>query len=103
MARLHRDLHEGEAEVLALAKELGAVAVVDDKVARAVARMQGIRVEGTYGIVFRAAKSGKISPKEAEDGLAKLLSSGWRCDAELYAALLKSLKELEGSKGPKRR
>ena len=94
LVRLHRDVHPGEAEALALARELGAVAVVDDRVARAVAKMQGIRVEGTYGVVFRAAKEGTISPKGAEDSLDRLLTSGWRCDAELYAALLKSIREL---------
>lgn len=92
MARIHHDIHAGEAEVLALAKEIGAVAVVDDKAARAAARIQGVRVEGTYGVVLRAVKNGTISVEQGEDALGRLVSSGWRCDAELYGALLKSLK-----------
>lgn len=93
VARLHRDLHRGEAEVLALAKELAAVAVMDDRAARAAARIQGVRLEGTYGVVLRAVRKGSVTVREAEGDLDRLVSSGWRCDAELYAGLLRSLKE----------
>ena len=92
VARLHRDIHKWEAEVLALAKELGATAIIDDRVARAAARIQGVRLEGTYCVVLRAARKGSITAGAAEEDLDKLVSSGWRCDAELYASLRKSLK-----------
>ncbi|MDG7008058.1 MAG: hypothetical protein JRN06_07415 [Nitrososphaerota archaeon] len=93
VARIHRDIHAGEAEAIALAKEVRAVAVVDDRAARAAARIQGVRVEGTYGVVLRAVKKGALSVEEGEDALGRLVSSGWRCDAELYGALLKSLRK----------
>lgn len=94
IASAHRDIHSGESEVLALAKEMGAVAIIDDRVARAVARIQGVRVEGTYGVILRAAANQSISREEAEDALGRLVTSGWRCDAELYGALLKTLREV---------
>lgn len=94
VTRLHRDIHGGEAEVLALAKELEAVAVVDDRVARSAAKIQGVRLEGTYGVVLRAARKGAITVGEAEEDLDRLVSSGWRCDTELYAALRRSLKRI---------
>ena len=94
LVRIHSDIHSGEAEALALAKETGGVSVVDDRAARAAARLQGIRVEGTYGVVLRALKGGSISAVGAEDALGRLVSSGWRCDAELYAALLRSLRDI---------
>jgi len=93
IARIHSDIHPGESEVLALAKELNAVAVLDDRVARKVAKIQGVRAEGTYGVIIRSAAKGSISVEEAEDALGRLVSSGWRCDTELYAALLRLLKE----------
>ena len=40
---LHKYIHAGEAEVIALAKEMNAIAVVDDRVARTVARIEGVR------------------------------------------------------------
>ncbi len=94
MARLHKDVHPGEAEVIALAKEMEAIAVIDDRVARAIAKIEGVRVEGSYGVIIRAAANGSISREDGEDALGELIASGWRCDAELYAALLKSLLEV---------
>ena len=35
-----------------------------------------------------------MSKDEAEGALGALVASGWRCDAEVYAALLKSLREI---------
>ena len=97
---VHRDLHEGEAEVIALAKEMGAVAILDDGVARAVARLQGVRMEGTYGIILRAVAGGLMPKDEAEGALGRLISSGWRCDIELYNRLLKLIREV-GASGPR--
>ena len=97
-ARVNPDVHPGEAEVIALARELDAVAVIDDRVARDAARIQGVKVEGTYGVVLRAVRKGSLTAEEAEDALNRLVSSGWRCDAELYAALLRSVKEIVRSR-----
>jgi predicted nucleic acid-binding protein len=94
IARFHKDVHTGEAEVIALAKEMSAIAVIDDRVARTVAKIEGVRVEGSYGVILRAAARGSLSREEGEDALGGLVASGWRCDAELYAALLKSLREI---------
>lgn len=101
VARLHGDIHRGEAEVLALAKELEAIAVIDDRAARSAAKIQGVRLEGTYGVVLRAVRKGSVTTREAEEDLDRLVSSGWRCDAELYAALLRFLKRV-GSAGRQR-
>jgi predicted nucleic acid-binding protein len=96
LARFHKDIHAGETEVIALAKEMSAIAVIDDHVARTVAKIEGVRVEGSYGVILRAAARGSISREEGEDALERLVASGWRCDAELYAALLRSLREIAG-------
>jgi predicted nucleic acid-binding protein len=94
IAKLHRDIHHGESEVIALAKEISAIALIDDRVARAVARIQGVRVEGSYGIILRAVLKGSISADGAEEALGALVRSGWRCDAELYSTLLTSMRRL---------
>lgn len=94
LVRLHKDIHAGEAEVIALAKEMGAIAVMDDRVARTVAKIEGVRVEGSYGVILRAAARGSLSNDEGEAALGGLVASGWRCDAELFAALLRSLREI---------
>jgi len=94
LVRLHKDVHAGETEVIVLAKEMNATAVIDDRVARTVAKIEGVRVEGSYGLILRAAARGSISSEEAEAALGRLVASGWRCDAELYAALIRSLSEI---------
>ncbi len=94
IARLHKDIHAGETEVIALAKETSAIAVIDDRVARTVARIEGVRVEGSYGVILRAAARDSLSKEEGESALGGLIASGWRCDAELYAVLLKSLRDI---------
>ena len=94
IARLHKDIHLGESEVITLSNEMGAIAFLDDRVARAVAKIQGVRIEGSYGVILRAIVRGSISREKAEEALGALVSSGWRCDAELYAAMLMSAKRL---------
>ncbi len=94
ISRLHKDIHTGESEVIALAKEMKAIAVIDDRVARAIAKIQGVRVEGSYGLVLRAAAGGSVSEEEGQRALGALVSSGWRCDARLYAHLVKLLGEI---------
>jgi predicted nucleic acid-binding protein len=94
IASAHKDIHAGEIEVIALAKGMSAIAVIDDRVARTVAKIEGVRVEGSYGVVLRAAARGLMSREEGEHALRGLVASGWRCDTELYAALLDSIREI---------
>ena len=44
-------LHDGEAGVIALAKQKNAIAALDDLKARSVAKTEGIRVTGTLGLI----------------------------------------------------
>jgi len=90
----HQDIHTGEAEVMALAKELSATAVVDDPVARAVCLIHDIEKEGTYGIVLRMVHDRQMSKEKAKEALRRLVVSGWRCGVELYAGLLRALDDL---------
>jgi len=101
IARVHKDIHLGESEVIALAKEMRAIALVDDRVARFVAKIQGIRTEGSYSVILRAVARGSMSADGAEEALGALVSSGWRCDAELYATLLTFARDLAARKARK--
>ncbi len=53
-------LGRGESAVIALALELGATAVVDDRSARRCARAVGTPVIGTLGVIIRAKRRGLI-------------------------------------------
>jgi len=93
MVEIHRDLHRGEAETIALARNLEAIAIIDDPVARRVAEVYGVRKEGSYALILRALLKGRIDRQEAKVSLKKLVSSGWRCDIDLYSSILRSIEE----------
>lgn len=52
----------GEAEALSLAKELGAVALVDERRGRRVAAQYGIPVVGTAALLIQTKKSASLMP-----------------------------------------
>ena len=77
----HPEIHRGEGETLAAAKELNGVAVIDEKEARVIARAYGVdTVPGTLFLLFRLLKLKKISVNEAEEMLGELLASGLYLD-----------------------
>ncbi len=89
----HKDIHEGEAEVIALAKDLGAIAFIDDPIAREISRIHGVETEGSFGMILRMLRAEKITKEEARSALRRLVESGWRCDIELYERLLGAVDE----------
>lgn len=93
ISKAHKDIHIGEAQVIVLSKEINAIAILDDSVARSVAKIHNVRTEGTYSIILGALVNNLIKKEEAEASLQKLVSSGWRCDIELYNRLLKIIRE----------
>ena len=74
-------LGRGESAVLALALRDQATAVVDDGQARRCARVLGVRLLGTLGIVIRAKQERRI--ESAADVLRSLIAAGLRLETEL--------------------
>jgi predicted nucleic acid-binding protein len=59
--QLIADLGPGESEVLALAtNHPSALVILDDKLARRIAEMQGFRLTGTAGVLLRAKQQGLV-------------------------------------------
>ena len=58
---LSTDFGPGETEVLALAlEESGSLVIIDEKLGRKIARLRGLRVTGTAGVLLRAKQEGHI-------------------------------------------
>ncbi|MYD59560.1 MAG: DUF3368 domain-containing protein [Gemmatimonadetes bacterium] len=58
---LSTDFGSGETEVLALALEVSEILVIiDEKLARKIARLRGLRVTGTAGVLLKAKQEGHI-------------------------------------------
>ena len=87
VATLRRDLHEGEAEAIALAVERYAdVILLDEEAAREKAREAGLFVTGSLGVAIEAKKQGHVA--SARPVLEALRNSGlWVSDAVFDRAL----------------
>jgi len=84
-----KGLHVTDAEVLVVAKELDGVAVIDDEVARKVARVYGISYVGTPFLLMVAVRKGLMTRKKAKNALDEMIFAGWRCSIETYVRLVK--------------
>jgi len=86
-------LHAGEAEVLALAEELGGVAVIDEKPAREVGGALGIEVRGSAYLVGLMVRARKMGRRQAIQAIDKMISSGWRISTEDYLKIMAELRK----------
>jgi len=80
--RLASSLDAGEAEVLSLARELGATAVIDERRGRRLAAELGVPQTGTVGILLVAKRRGLIS--SVRPLLDQLTANGIRLSSLLY-------------------
>ncbi len=87
-------LHEAEAEVLCLAKQLNGIAIADEKAARSVAKLLRIELHGTGYILGKMFVMGKIKKEELLNKLNEMRRAGWRLSAEDYLRLLEYIKNL---------
>jgi predicted nucleic acid-binding protein len=86
-------LHVTDTEVLALARELDGLAVVDDEVARKTAKVYGIAYAGTPYVLVRAASEGLISKNRARQAVNEMVFAGWRCSVETYVKIMEVLEK----------
>ncbi|MBI3797688.1 MAG: DUF3368 domain-containing protein [Deltaproteobacteria bacterium] len=82
------DLGPGEAEVLALAlEEAGSLVILDDRLAREVAKLQNVRITGTAGVLLKAKQEGHISA--VAPLLDQLTQLGFRLGDAVKASILR--------------
>ena len=84
LCRLYTQLDEGEAQTIALALQRNQKDVlIDEAIARKVARFYGLVPRGSLGVLLLAVKRGRITPTEAEELLALMLSTKLRISASV--------------------
>ncbi|MEX2750648.1 MAG: hypothetical protein Q6366_002055, partial [Candidatus Freyarchaeota archaeon] len=66
-----------DAEVLSLAKELNAIALMDDEESRAMADLEKIPNHGTIYLLVRFLNRAIISKKEFIEKLNEIIKEGW--------------------------
>ncbi|MEB2309915.1 MAG: DUF3368 domain-containing protein [Candidatus Brocadiaceae bacterium] len=90
--KLLYDLEQGEAEVIILAKEKGIQHVlIDEKVARLQAKVLGLNVIGTLGILLMAKKNGLLNA--IKPAIAKIQENGIWIRDEIVIGILKNAGE----------
>jgi len=87
-------LHEAEAEVLCLAKELNGIAIADDQVARSVAKLLEIELHGAGYVLGKIFTTGKIKREELAEKVKQMRDEGWHVSAEDYLRIIEYLKSL---------
>jgi predicted nucleic acid-binding protein len=92
-------LDRGEAEVIALAEELKTpIVLIDDIKARRIAKLRGLNVVGTLGILLDAKDKGLI--RELKPFLDELMNKKIRLSTELYNHALVLAHESQGTSEP---
>lgn len=84
-------IHLADAEAISLAKELQAIALMDEEEARAMSNLEKISNNGTIYLLFRLLKKNVITKEELIDYLNKMIREGWRCSTELYSKIITNL------------
>lgn len=92
-AELIADLDRGEAEVIALAQELGAdLVIIDERLARLHAKRLGLTLTGTLGVLLKAKQVGYIDA--VEPLIDRLRQGGIRLSNALVTEVLALADEL---------
>jgi predicted nucleic acid-binding protein len=90
--KIKEELHEGEIEVLQLAKEKEGIAIIDEGIAREIGEIFNIHCHGSFYLIFLMVKKGKLSRKEAKGKVDEMIKKGWRLRHEQYLEFLELLK-----------
>jgi predicted nucleic acid-binding protein len=90
---LKSQLDKGESEVIALALDIGSdLVLLDDYEAREKARLLGLKVTGTIGILLKAKKKGLI--RDLKDEIKNLQLTGFWLKKDFIKNILKIVGEI---------
>lgn len=84
-------VHPGEASVINLAAELEGTAIIDDRRARRVARILGVELSGTPGIIVEFVRTRIITKLEAKNAIGKMVDGGWHCSPKVFSNIGESI------------
>ena len=84
----------GESEAIALAVELKAKLIIDERKGRKIAMNMGIAITGLLGIVYLNIKNSFISKVEAKEFLESAISDGYRISSLLIDDMFKRVDKL---------
>lgn len=86
-------LEEPDIDTLVIAKEHEYTAVLDDLLARKVARTYGIDFIGTPHILILGIQDHALTKQDAVGAVDDMIEIGWRCGPEVYRRILQLIHE----------
>ncbi|WP_458189468.1 DUF3368 domain-containing protein [Haladaptatus sp. NG-WS-4] len=89
--RQNPNLSEADIDVLVLAAERDAIAVMDEQYGRDVAATEEIQTRGTAYLLLSLVKQDAITVDEARGTIETMLDFGWYCAPNLYAQIIAKL------------
>lgn len=89
---LSQILDPGEAEAICLAKQLGAIALIDEKAGRKIAAREGVKCIGSLYVVIKAKQNGSIA--SVVPLIKRLQEHGYYLDSRLIETVLLACNEL---------
>lgn len=84
-------LSKADLEVIFLAKEKNAIAIIDEIYAREVAESVGIKRHGTLYIILLLLQEKKITKKEAKQYIDGMIHHGFYISIEMYKETIKKI------------
>ncbi len=85
-------LDPGEAEAICLAKQLGAVALIDEKAGRKIAAREGVKCIGSLFVLIKAKQNGSIA--SVVPLIKRLVEHGYYLNSSLIETVLLACNEL---------
>jgi len=84
LKKVYKQLDHGEAETIALAlQEKEKIVFIDEKIARKIAKLHGLKVKGSLGILLLAFKNKLITEKELKEIVSGMTSNKFRLSGEV--------------------
>lgn len=87
-------LSQADIEVLSLAEEKDATAVMDEEHGRNVARARDVNIRGTAYLVLKLLKQGQVTPEQARSTIDTIIEEGWYCSTDLYKEIMNKINQL---------
>lgn len=88
------ETHLGEAQAIILARETGALLLMDESSGRAFAETLGLRVRGTLYVIMKALREKLLDRAEAKEIVLVLVSKGFRIEPKLLARILREIETI---------
>jgi hypothetical protein len=85
------EIHLGEAQAIILARETGALLLMDESSGRAFAETLGLKVKGTLYAIMKALRDKLLDRTEAKEMVLALVGKGFRIEPKLLARILREI------------